>query len=121
MIIGFYLSFCLATAEITAMSCFTAEVQKTIAPYFGVEYDSSYQFGWVACVTALLCVKSSIASIFNRIPNVEAGNNMQVFVPNITATAVPYNQFDIPTATQNKYGHFSRSETYVFFEAMSKN
>ena len=84
------------------MLCFTAEVQNTIAPYNGVEYDSSYQFGWVACVTALLCVGSSIASIFNRIPNVESGSNMQVFVPNITATSVPYNQFDVPTATQNR-------------------
>ena len=102
MIIGFNLSIGLATADVTAMSCFTAEVHKTIAPYYRVEYDSSYQFSGAACVTALLCVGSSIASIFNRIPNVEAGNNMQVFVPNIIATAVPYNQFDILTATQNK-------------------
>lgn len=93
---------CLAAAEITAMLCFTAEVQNTIAPYNGVEYDLSYKFGWVACVTALLCVGSSIASIFNRIPNVESGSNMQVFVPNITATSVPYNHFDVPTATQNR-------------------
>ena len=89
---GFSISF-LVAAEITAISCFTAQTNKLV----------SYFCGCVGVAFTFACIGSSIISIFNRRPAVQVANNMQVVVPGAYVTSVPYTQFAVSTNTTNVY------------------
>lgn len=99
---GFSISF-LVAAEITAISCFTAQTNKLVSSNEETHYGWSYFCGCVGVAFTFACIGSSIISIFNRRPAVQVANNMQVVVPGAYVTSVPYTQFAVSTNTTNVY------------------
>ena len=93
----------LAAAEITALSCFTAETNKLMSLSEELYYGWSYFCGWLAVAFTFVCIGSSIISIFNRRPIAQVANKMQVVVPGTFVTSVPYNQLAVSTSTTNVY------------------
>lgn len=91
--------FFLAAAGISALACFTVELNKVVTLYDKVHYGWSYFSGWAAVVFTFVCSGSSIASSFKRRTNVHVGCNMQVILPSNQNTSVPYNQFTVSTTT----------------------